>query len=123
MGVGDRSIIGDGEELMVRNEDRRQAVRHPVNAQGELQLSDGRRIAVRIVNLGTLGALVQITDLEEAVLEGERAVLIHPELLDDCSLGSSVTSSGSIVRVDLDFAEEGVSRHLAIYFDGGPPPA
>ena len=109
--------------------ERRRADRHDVDLRGELFLSEGRCIPVRIVNLGQLGALIQIADLEEAVLEGERVVLHHavlgePEEADEAPpVGSDTARTpGSVVRVDLVFSSSGVSRHLAIYFDGGAPP-
>lgn len=102
--------------------ERRRGDRHAVDLPGELFLSHGRRLPVRIVNLGTLGALVTVFDLEETVLEGERVVLGHPVLGEDGSLGASARTPGSVVRVELDFAESGVSRHLAVYFDGGAAP-
>ncbi len=108
---------------MAREGDRRRAERHAVNVAGELCLSGGRRISVRIVNLGRLGALVQIGDLEEAVLEGERAVLVHPLVSDGATLAELGRTAGVILRVELDFATEGVSRHVAVFFDDGPPPA
>lgn len=100
--------------------ERRRAERHAVDLAGELFLSDARAIPVRIVNLGTLGALLQIVDLESAVLEGERVVLAHPVLGEPEA--APARSAGSVVRVDLEFSSSGVSRHLAIYFDGGAPP-
>lgn len=108
--------------------ERRRAARHAVDAQGSLFLSEARCIPVRIVNLGQLGALIQIADLEEAVLEGERVVLEHPTLTDPEGgegapvVGEAARTPGCVVRVDLEFSSSGVSRHLAIYFDGGAPP-
>ena len=107
--------------------ERRRAGRHDVDLRGELFLSAGRCIPVRIVNLGQLGALIQIADLEEAVLEGERVALGHPLLTDPEEEGlvaaeETARTPGSVVRVDLEFSSSGVSRHLAIYFDGGAPP-
>ena len=116
--------------------ERRRAGRHDVDLRGELFLSAGRCIPVRIVNLGQLGALVQVADLEEAVLEGERVVLGHPLLSEpepaspgtDAEAISPATSEetartpGSVVRVDLEFASTGVSLHLSTASDGGAPP-
>ncbi len=102
--------------------DRRRAERHPVDLAGELRLSNGRRVPVRILNLGPLGALLEATDLEEAILEGERALLDHPVLVDARPQGQRAETPGSVVRVELEFAAAGVSRHLAIYFDGGARP-
>lgn len=109
--------------------ERRRAGRHAVDLRGELYLSESRCIPVRIVNLGQLGALIQIADLEDAVLEGERVVLQHPILGEpDGSEGApevgedSARTPGAVVRVDLEFSSTGVSRHLAIYFDGGAAP-
>ena len=108
--------------------ERRRAGRHDVDLRGELFLSEGRCIPVRIVNLGQLGALIQIADLEEAVLEGERVVLGHRVLGEPAEAAGppvadeTARTPGSVVRVDLEFSSSGVSRHLAIYFDGGAPP-
>ncbi len=104
-------------------EDRRAAPRYRVDVPGELSLSDGRRIAVRIVNLGRLGALLHVRDNEVPINELERAMLVHPELEEGQATGVTRSTAGSIVRVDRDFDGEGVSRLLAIYFDGGGPPA
>jgi hypothetical protein len=103
--------------------DRRRAERHLVDAPGVLHLSDGRRVAVRIHDLGELGALLQLADLEEAVLEGERAVLEHPPLGETADSHRRVHSVGAVVRVELDFLESGIQRQLAVFFDGGAPPA
>lgn len=89
-----------------------------------LFLSDGRRVDVRIKNLGTLGALVQVGDLEEPVFEAERAVLEHPAINEAGTIGEPGSRSAcSVVRVDLEFLEAGVTRELALHFDGGVPPA
>jgi len=109
---------------MVEPHERRRAERHPVDLAGDLLLSGGRRVPVRIINLGELGALLEATDLEEAILEGERAVLEHPAL-EHALLEERRPSGrtvGSVVRVELEFAAAGVSRHLALFFDGGPLP-
>lgn len=89
---------------------------------GELFLSHGRCIPVRIENLGQLGALVAAADLEEAVLEGERVVLGHPVLGDDGPTTETARTAGAVVRVDLEFSDTGVWRHLAVFFDGGSKP-
>jgi hypothetical protein len=103
--------------------DRRRSERHPVDIPGTLYLSDGREVPVRIQNLGELGALVRITDLEEAVLEGERAVLQHPVTVEGVvHHGEIVRTAGAVVRVELDFEEQGIARELAVYFDGGAKP-
>lgn len=102
--------------------ERRRAERQPVDLAGALLLSGGRRVPVRIRNIGRLGALLQITDLEEAVLEGERAVLLHPVMDAADPPAEEVHTPCAIVRVELDFEVEGVKRELAVYFDGGPPP-
>ena len=105
--------------------ERRRSDRLPVDIPGELFLSDGRHVPVRIKNLGRLGALVQITDLEEAVLEGERAVLAHPSLEgadEDPDGAPRLRTACAIVRVELDFEAEGICRELAVYFDGGASP-
>ncbi len=110
-------------------DERRSSERLPVDLPGELFLSAGRRVAVRIQNIGRLGALVQITDLEDAVLEGERAVLDHPVLDDETAADLSKLLDGkraltpcAVVRVALDFEATGIHRELAVHFDGGPGP-
>jgi hypothetical protein len=94
-----------------------------VDAAGTLFLSEGRRVPVRIRDLGDLGAMVQIVDLEEAVLEGERAVLEHPLLGPGSEHLPLRRTTGAIVRVELDFLETGILRQLAVFFDGGAPPS
>ncbi|MDJ0973807.1 MAG: hypothetical protein QNJ98_05060 [Planctomycetota bacterium] len=104
--------------------ERRRAERLPVDWLGRLFLSEGREIEVRIKNIGRMGALVQIADLEDAVFEGERAVLDHP-ILDDYNqpLEGRARTNGRVVRVELEFLDEGVARQLAVHFDDGTPPA
>lgn len=89
---------------------------------GELRLAGDRHLVVRVVNVGELGALVAITDLEDAVLEGERALLVCQVLEDGRITDDRIATPGAIVRADLEFQESGVSRHVAIYFDGGGVP-
>jgi hypothetical protein len=104
---------------------RRRAERHPSDLPGRLRLAGQRQVAVRIRNIGLLGALCEIHDLEEPVLEGERALLTHPELIDDQpgpADGARVDTPGAIVRVDLELMPEGIVRHVAIHFDGGKGP-
>ncbi len=103
--------------------ERRRSDRHPVDLPGELFLSQGRTVPVRIKNVGELGALLQIQDLEEAVLEGERAVLDHPIAVDGVVQPEDrARTACKVVRVELDFEEEGISRELAVFFDGGIAP-
>ena len=101
------------------NPERRRADRHPVDYAGVLFLAGGQRVEVRIKNLGQMGALVQVSDLEQRVQEGDRAVLDHPVLGDGTERR---VTAGAIVRVELDFEGDGVNRELAVYFDGGPTP-
>lgn len=103
--------------------ERRRSERHPVDIPGQLFLSEGRSVSVRIKNIGPLGALVQIADLEEPVLEGERAVLEHPEAGGEpAQTDTLVRTPCAVVRVELGFEAEGISRELAVYFDGGARP-
>jgi hypothetical protein len=102
--------------------ERRRAERHAVDFPAEVLLAGDRRVRVRVVNIGALGALCEASDLEEAVIEGERAVLDHPVVVDGRPSRKRARTVGSVVRVDLEFTEGSVCRHLAIYFDGGPPP-
>jgi len=110
-------------------EERRRAGRQAVDLPGELFLSQGRHVPVRILNLGPLGALILVTDLETGILEGERVVLGHPivgqpdEGDPEVRPDRTVRTAGAVVRVDLEFSgRTGVSRHLAVYFDGGGKP-
>lgn len=77
---------------------------------------------MRVRNIGTLGALLQIADLEEPVFEGERAVLEHPRFSEGRVQDHAACSVCRIVRVELEFEEAGVARQLAVYFDGGALP-
>jgi hypothetical protein len=102
--------------------ERRRAERHPVDYPGRLFLSANRVVGVRILNLGELGALVAASDLEEAILEGERALLEHPVLLDGEPQDEIAQTVCAVVRVEMDFGEAGIARHLALFFDGGGVP-
>lgn len=107
--------------------ERRRADRLPVDLPAVLFLSGARSVPVRIRNMGAMGALVQISDLETSVLEGDRAVLEHPVFEADAtpeSLASAPTTrtACAVVRMELDFEVEGVKRELAVYFDGGAAP-
>lgn len=103
--------------------ERRRAERHAVDAPGTLFLSEGRRVEVRIADLGELGALLSMADLEDPVVEGERALLEHPETQGGRGGEPNKRTSGRVVRVELDFEPEGVVRRIALFFDGGGPPA
>ena len=102
--------------------ERRRAERHPMDAPGTLFLSEGRRVDVRIADLGQLGALLSLSDLEDPVLEGERALLEYPGQ-DGQADGQVRRTPGRVVRVELDFEPEGVVRRVALFFDGGGAPA
>jgi hypothetical protein len=102
--------------------ERRRAERHAVDTPGTLFLSEGRQVAVRIADLGELGALLSVADLEDAVLEGERALLEHPAVSEGHANRQTKRTPGRVVRVELDFAPEGVVRRIALFFDGGGPP-
>jgi hypothetical protein len=101
------------------NDERRRAKREPVDYAGTLFLEGGRSVTIRIKNLGQMGALVQVSDLEHPVREGDRVVLDHPLLGDS---GRRRSTPGAIVRVELDFEGKAVHRELAVYFDGGAAP-
>jgi hypothetical protein len=49
-------------------------------------------------------------------------MLEHPVLEDGEPAGETARTVGAVLRVELEFSEGGISRHLAVYFDGGPPP-
>lgn len=102
--------------------ERRRAERHAVDASGALFLSGGRRVGVHIADIGELGALLSVTDLEDPVLEGERALLEHPDLASGQAGPHFRQTAGRVVRVELDFEARGVVRRIALFFDGGGPP-
>ena len=105
--------------------ERRRADRRPVDIGGTLFLTEGRVVPVRIKDMGQLGIMCQLSDLEEAVLEGERAVVEHPVYEEDRAPDENtrrVRSAGVVVRVELEFDADGIVRQLAIFFDGGAPP-
>ena len=109
------------------SEERRRADRLPVDLPAVLFLSEGRSVPVRIRNMGAMGALVQIVDLEVSVLEGDRVVLEHPLFEangtpESFAAAERTRTAGAVVRVELDFEVEGVKRELAVYFDGGAVP-
>lgn len=105
------------------SQERRRAERHAVDARGALFLAGGRRVEVQIADLGEMGALLSLSDLEDAVLEGERALLEHPELVAGHAGPHYRQTAGRVVRVELDFEPEGIVRRVALFFDGGGPPA
>ncbi len=103
-------------------EERRRAERIPVQIPARLFLAGGREVVCTIRNVGELGVLLSIADLETDVKEGERALLEHPRLVDGHPKRQTVRTSGAVVRVELDMEKTGVLRHVALYFDGGPSP-
>lgn len=102
--------------------ERRRAERHAIDTSGLLILAEGRQVPVTIADLGEMGALLTMTELEDAVLEGERAFLEHPVLRDGRATARKGRTAGRIVRVELDFEPEGIVRRVAVFFDGGGGP-
>lgn len=102
--------------------ERRRAERHAVDISGLLILAEGRKVPVNIADLGEMGALLTMTELEDAVLEGERAFLEHPVLHDGHATARKARTPGRVVRVELDFEPEGIVRRVALFFDGGGGP-
>ena len=78
---------------------------------------------VTIADLGELGALLSIHELEDPVQEGERALLDHPVLHEGHPTGRRGLTGGRVVRVELDFEPEGIVRRVALFFDGGGGPS
>jgi hypothetical protein len=103
--------------------ERRRAVRIDVEIPARILLAGGRRAEVTISNVGEMGALVSLTDLEVSVHEGERALLVHPRLVDGRAQADIVRTAAAVVRVELDLAGAAVLRQVALHFDGGPAPA
>ena len=103
-------------------DERRRHTRHPVRIAAKILLGEGREAPVVIENIGEMGALVAVSDLEVNIVEGERALLEHPRIVDGRPLTKIVRTPCSIVRVDMDMDPTGIVKHLAIYFDGGPAP-
>ena len=103
-------------------DDRRRAKRHPVEVPARLVLHDGVETEVVIRNIGDRGALVSMSDLEVPVREGDRAVLEHTEFREGRFGSRRVRRGGSVVRVDMELANQAVQRQLAIFFDEGPDP-
>ena len=103
-------------------DERRRAERVAVEVPARLWLGEGRCVDVVIRNVGVLGALLTMTDLEESVHEGERALLEHPRIVDGKAQKAVVRTPAAVVRVELDVERAGVVRQVALYFDGGPRP-
>jgi hypothetical protein len=103
-------------------DDRRRAKRHAVELPGRMLLDDGVQAEVVVRNIGELGALVSLADLEVTVREGDRVTLEHPEVVDGKVGKKTVRRSGAIVRVDMELVSRAVVRQLAIFFDDGPSP-
>ena len=104
-------------------EERRRSERTPVDIPARLLLAGGREAEARILNLGELGVLLSVSDLETEIREGERALLEHPRIVDGKAKGANVKTPGAVVRVELDVDPKAIVRQVAIYFDGGPKPA
>jgi hypothetical protein len=105
-----------------KDDDRRRSRRHEVRIPARLVLDDGVETEVVIRNIGDLGALVSVSDLEVPVHEGDRAILEHPEMRGSRPGKRTVRRTGAIVRVDMELAARAVLRQLAIFFDDGPSP-
>jgi hypothetical protein len=103
-------------------DDRRRSKRHPVEIPARLVLDDGVETDVVIRNIGDLGALVSIADLEVTIHEGDRAILEHPEYIGGKVGRKKLRRAGSVVRVDMELVARSVLRQLAIFFDQGPAP-
>lgn len=105
-------------------EDRRRATRIPTEIPAKLYLAGGKHADVTISNVGELGVLLSLSDLEVTVHEGDRAMLEHPTIVDGVPQGGKHKKTpAAIVRVDLDLESGAVVRHVALFFDGGPKPA
>lgn len=102
--------------------ERRRAPRYDVTAAGRIHLAGGRSADVVLRNVGELGALISLDDLEVTIAAGERAVLEHPAFVDGRATRKRVRTPAAVVRVDLDLDGDSVSRHVALHFDGGPRP-
>ena len=109
------------------SDDRRRTERVAVQIPARLLLAGGREASVTIRNVGELGMLVSMTDLELEIHEGERALLEHPRLTDAKPTKGpdkgKVRTPASVVRVELDFDPGAITREVALFFDGGPRPA
>jgi hypothetical protein len=104
-------------------EDRRRASRIPTQIPARLFVAGGRHADVVISNVGELGVLLTLSDLELQLREGERALLEHPRIVDGVPEGGHMRSAASVVRVDLDLDSGAVVRPVALFFDEGPRPA
>jgi hypothetical protein len=105
-----------------KDDERRRARRHDVEIPARLVLDDGVETDVVIRNIGDLGALVSVSDLEVPVHEGDRAILEHPQMQGAKPGRRMIRRTGAIVRVDMELASRAVLRQLAIFFDDGPAP-
>jgi hypothetical protein len=103
-------------------DERRRAERLQVTIPARLLLGGGRETPCVIRNVGELGVLLAVTDLETEIREGERALLEHPRIVDGNARKQTVRTPGAIVRVELDMEKTAVVRQVALYFDGGPSP-
>src|SRR5262245_65903382 len=103
-------------------DERRRAERRKVEIAARLLLGAGRETPCVIRNVGELGVLLAVSDLEFDIRDGERALLEHPRIVDGYPRKQIVLTSGAIVRVELDMEPGGVVRLVALYFDRGPSP-
>src|SRR5262245_25455836 len=107
---------------MSSGSERRRAPRHDIASDARLHLAGGRSADVVLRNVGELGALISLEDLEMPIEEGERALLDHPGVLAGRLTDERVRSIAAVVRVTLDLDTAGVARLVALHFDGGPRP-
>lgn len=104
-------------------DERRRAERVSTAIPARLFLQGGGAVEATIRNVGELGVLVSLTDLEHEIREGQRALLEHPLIVDGVPQGGPpLRSAAAVVRVDLDLEPGAIVRHVALYFDGGPRP-
>lgn len=105
-------------------DERRRAERISTAIPARLLLQGGGSVEGVIRNVGELGVLMALTDLEHEIREGQRVLLEHPRIVDGVPQGGPpARSAAAVVRVDLDLEPGAIVRHVALYFDGGPRPS
>jgi hypothetical protein len=102
-------------------DDRRRSKRLAVEIPARLLLDDGVEAEVVVKNIGDLGALLSLSDLEVTVREGDRSILDYPDPSSK-SGKKRLRRSGAVVRVDMELVSRAVVRQLAVFFDDGPSP-
>ena len=92
-------------------DERRAHERRPTDLQVRVELSGDRAFDGRAENIGEYGVFISTLDLEASLQAGD-AVTLHFEYE-----GNPTVRTGSVVRLDQEFAAGEIRRSFAVKFD------